>query len=127
MKNPARWTKGTLPVLAALVLTCVTTLPANASAAMQRGQNQSRSVMGRVVGEHDAPMQRAVVYLKNTKTLAIKTYITDSDGSYHFPALTPNVDYEIYAEREGARSDTKTLSGFDSRKVATITLKIKGK
>jgi hypothetical protein len=35
------------------------------------------------------------------------------------------VDYEIYAEYEGARSDTKTLSAFDSRKQATINLKVK--
>jgi hypothetical protein len=34
------------------------------------------------------------------------------------------VDYEIYAEKEGQRSDTKTLSAFDNRKQLTVTLKI---
>jgi hypothetical protein len=57
----------------------------------------------------------------------MKTYITEQDGSYRFPALANNVDYEVYAEYQGSRSDTKTLSGFDSRRQANITLKIKGK
>lgn len=99
--------------------------PANASAVLQRGQNESRTLVGRVFDRQDTPVAKAIVYLKNTKTLAIKTYITDTDGSYRFPALATNVDYEIYAEHEGARSDTKTLSGFDSRKQANITLRIK--
>jgi len=101
---------------------------ARASALVQRNsQADSKTLTGRVVNAQDAPMQKAIVYLKNTKTLAIKTYISESDGSYRFPGLAANVDYEVYAEREGARSDTKTLSGFDSRRQANITLKIKGK
>jgi len=40
--------------------------------------------------------------------------------------LAPNVDYEVHAEYKGARSDTKTLSSFDSRKEAIINLKING-
>jgi hypothetical protein len=66
-----------------------------------------------------------VVHLKNTRTLAIKTYITEPDGSYRFSALSPNVDYELYAEYQGGHSDTKTLSAFDNRKQVTMTLKIK--
>jgi hypothetical protein len=100
---------------------------ASATAFFQRGQADSRTLTGRVFNREDAPLQKAIVYLKNTKTLAMKTYITEQDGSYRFPALANNVDYEVYAEYQGARSDTKTLSGFDSRRQANITLKIKGK
>ena len=97
-----------------------------ASGLEQRGgQADSRTLIGRVLNHQEAPVQKAIVYLKNTKTLAIKTYITEQDGSYRFPALATNVDYEVYAESQGARSDTKTLSGFDSRKEANITLKLK--
>jgi hypothetical protein len=88
-------------------------------------QDHTRSLMGRVLSREDEPLAKAVVYLKNTKTLAVKTYITDADGSYHFPALSPNVDYEVHAEYNGAHSDTKTLSAFDNRKQANITLRIK--
>jgi hypothetical protein len=100
---------------------------AGATAFFQRGQADSRTLTGRVFNREDAPLQKAIVYLKNTKTLAMKTYITEQDGSYRFPALANNVDYEVYAEYQGSRSDTKTLSGFDSRRQANITLKIKGK
>ena len=55
----------------------------------------------------------------------IRTYISDADGSYRFPALQPNVDYEVYAESNGSRSDTKTVSAFDDRKLLDITLRLK--
>jgi hypothetical protein len=66
-----------------------------------------------------------VVYLKNMKSLTVKTVIAGNDGSYRFPELSPNVDYEIYAQREGKKSDTKTLSQFDDRQKANIILRIK--
>ncbi|HZD95396.1 MAG TPA: carboxypeptidase-like regulatory domain-containing protein [Candidatus Sulfotelmatobacter sp.] len=113
--------------VAALALACVIpSLPLMATPVFQRGrQGDSRSLSGRVFDRQEAPLQKAIVYLKNTKTLAIKTYITETDGSYRFPALAPNVDYEVYAEYQGERSATKTLSGFDSRRQANIMLKIK--
>jgi len=87
-------------------------------------RSELRSLTGHVFSGETQPVPKAVVYLKNTKTLAVKTYITEQDGSYRFPALAPNVDYEVYAEFQGAHSDTKTLSAFDSRKQANITLRI---
>ena len=102
------------------------TPPALASEFEQRGsQGDSRTLTGHVLNSQNEPLQKAIVYIKNTKSLAIKTYISEPDGSYRFAGLAPNVDYEVYAEHQGARSDTKTLSGFDSRKQVTITLKIK--
>ena len=88
-------------------------------------QDHTRTLTGRVFDRQDQPLEKAVVYLKNTKSLVVKTYITDPDGSYRFPALSPNVDYEVYAEHNGARSDTKTVSSFDTRKVVNITLRVK--
>jgi|SRR6266850_4152906 len=85
---------------------------------------QLRSVNGRVTGSGDAPLKDAIVYIKNTRTLAVKTYIADDAGKYQFNALMPSVDYEIFAESNGKKSDTRTLSSFDSRKDVTINLKI---
>lgn len=102
------------------------TQTARASELAQRSsQGESRTLTGHVLSGQNEPLQKAIVYLKNTKTLAIKTYISEADGSYRFAGLAPNVDYEVYAEHQGGRSDTKTLSSFDSRKQANITLKIK--
>lgn len=86
---------------------------------------QPRSVIGHVFSRENQPVNKAIVYLKNTKTANIKTYICDPEGSFHFPSLAPNVDYEIYAELSGDRSDTKTLSAFDNRKQINVTLHLK--
>ena len=88
-------------------------------------QDRNRTLVGIVFGSGEQPLQKAIVYLKNTKTLGVTTYISDPDGSYRFPALSPNVDYEVHAEYKGAHSDTKTLSAFDNRKQAKINLHIK--
>jgi Carboxypeptidase regulatory-like domain len=92
----------------------------------QRSREELRALTGRVHGDQDRPIADAVVYLKNTKTLVVKTYITEANGTYRFPALSSNVDYEVHAEYKGGRSDTKTLSSFDSRKQAIINLKVNG-
>jgi hypothetical protein len=112
-------------ILLAAALFAVPT--ARASALFQRGQGEARTLVGHVLDDREQPLQKAIVYLKNTKNLAIKTYISEPDGTFRFSGLAPNIDYEVYAEHEGARSDTKTLSGFDSRRQVTMTLKIKGK
>ena len=85
---------------------------------------QLRSVNGRVTSSEDAPLKDAIVYIKNTRTLAVKTYIADDAGKYQFNALLPNTDYEIFAESKGKKSDKRTLSSFDSRKDVTINLRI---
>lgn len=108
-----------LPIGVAVVLM------AGLACAMAQSAGALRTVSGHVVNAHGQPLLKAVVHLKNTRTLAIKTYITEADGAYRFTALSPNVDYELYAEYENSRSDTKTLSAFDSRKQATINLKVK--
>jgi Carboxypeptidase regulatory-like domain len=85
----------------------------------------SRILTGVVLDKSDAAVSNAVVYLKNMKSLVVKTVIAGNDGAYRFPELSPNVDYEVYAQREGKKSDTKTLSQFDDRQQANIVLRIK--
>jgi len=84
-----------------------------------------RNLSGHVLDHHDDAAAKAVVYLKNTKTLAVKTYISDPDGTYRFPALSPNVDYEIYAEMDGARSDIKRSALSIRRANVNLSLHIK--
>ncbi|HWR36503.1 MAG TPA: carboxypeptidase-like regulatory domain-containing protein [Clostridia bacterium] len=87
-------------------------------------QQRMRSLVGQVTDKGDRPLPSAIVYLKNTKTLTVKTFIADSEGGYRFHALSPNVDYEVHAEVNGKASDSKTLSAFDSRAEARINLKV---
>lgn len=84
----------------------------------------SRTLTGTVMDKADKPIPNAVVYLKNTKTLAVKTVFAQNDGAYRFPELSPNVDYDVYAVKDGKKSSTKTLSQFDNREKANINLQI---
>jgi len=95
-----------------------------AAAPEKKKESQLRTLDGVVRGQGDAALSGAVVYLKNTRTLAVKSLYTGDDGSYRFNALSPNTDYEVFAEYKGKRSDTKVLSSFDSRIQARINLKI---
>lgn len=103
----------------------MTLLPAASAFA---GETEAlRTLQGEVMADTEAPLPGAVVFLKNTKTMAVRSFVSDDKGNYRFTSLSPNVDYEVHAEYNGKQSDTKTLSSFDSRRVAYINLKIKGK
>lgn len=86
-----------------------------------------RSVQGTVTDAAGNPVPGAVVHLKNTKTLQIRSFIAKEDGSYAFHGLSTNVDFELRAEHDGAASDVRTLSVFDSRNKAVINLRLKKK
>jgi hypothetical protein len=83
-----------------------------------------RMLTGKVLDRHDNPLPDAIVYLANTRTRAVKSYIIGPDGAYHFPELSPNIDYEVYAQYKGQKSETKTVSQFDDRKIVNIVLRI---
>ncbi len=92
-----------------------------------KGTEQTRSVEGVVTQDSGAVVNGAVVQLKNTKTLEIRSYFTKNDGQYYFNGLSPDINYELKASYQGASSGTKTLSSFDSRKEARINLKLNNK
>src|ERR1035438_3304289 len=98
-------------------------LPLGGSGSSDPGRKETRvttrTLTGVVLGKSDAPVSNAVVYLKNMKSLAVKTVIAGNDGAYRFPELSPDVDYEIYAQREGKKSDTKPWSQLDARRRPT--------
>jgi hypothetical protein len=83
-----------------------------------------RMLTGKVLDRHDSPLTDSVVYLSDSRTHAVKSYIVGPDGAYHFPELSPNIDYEVYAQYKGQKSDTKTVSQFDDRKQVNIILRI---
>jgi len=86
--------------------------------------DNTRLLTGKVMDHSDNPIPNAVVYLTNTRTRAVKTYIVSQDGTFRFPSLQPNIDYEVYAAHDGHKSDSKTVSQFDDRAQVSINLKI---
>lgn len=84
----------------------------------------TKSVKGEVLGPEDVPLAKAVVQLKDLKTLNIRSFVTQEDGAYHFNGLRKDTDYELKATWMGKDSDTKRLSSFDTRDEAMIMLRI---
>ena len=102
-------------------------LPSSPRANTKDKEPVTRTLTGRVTNQAGSSLPQSVVYLTNTRTMAVKTYIVKEDGEYRFPALSPNADYQVYATYRDSRSDTKTLSSFDSHPQAVINLKIEQK
>jgi hypothetical protein len=111
-------------IAAILLWACAAVAQFGAGVQNKKNAPQVRDLEGQVTTHGDVPLPDAIVYLNNTKTLAVKTFITDQNGNYRFPGLAPNVDYEVFAEYHGKKSDRKTLSSFDSRQKPYINLRI---
>jgi len=90
----------------------------------RKDKSSGRLLFGKVLDHQDNPLPDAVVYVTNTRTRAVKTYIVGSDGTYRFPALSSAVDYEVYAQYKGRKSDTKAVSQFDDRSQVYMDLKV---
>jgi hypothetical protein len=89
-----------------------------------QSEGQSRLLQGQVTNGTGEAIPEAVVYLKNTRSQAIKTYIAGKDGDFRFPELPQNADFQLWAEFNGAKSPAKTMSAFDDRREITINLRI---
>jgi Carboxypeptidase regulatory-like domain len=91
----------------------------------RKGEPAVRSVTGTVTDASGGSVSGAVVQLKNTKTLQIRSFITKDEGQYYFQGLSPDVDFELHAETKTGNSPTHTLSSFNTEKQAVINLKLK--
>jgi hypothetical protein len=108
-----------------LCLLTVLSLFATISGAQDKKREaQLRTVRGVVLDKSENPISGCVVFLKNTRTNSVRSNYTDDTGKYRFSGLDPNTDYEVHAEKEGAKSSTRTISSFDGRKDIDLNLKI---
>jgi hypothetical protein len=113
--------KHRIPIL--LLLLLLAAVAADLSYGKTKGET-GRLLTGKVIDHQGNPVADAVVYLSDTRTRGVKTFIVGPDGAYRFPALSPNIDYEVYAQYNGHKSDTKTVSQFDDRLLVNIVLRI---
>ncbi len=85
---------------------------------------QLRTIEGMVCRKDGSPVQGAVVYLQDTKSLAVKSYLSDAQGQFHFRHLSMSLDYDVWAELNGKRSKTKSVSQFNSKPDLRYRLKL---
>jgi hypothetical protein len=112
----------------AVICTVLLAFCALAGAAPDKKEKSvGRLLYGKVLDPQDSPVADAVVYVTNTRTRAVKTYIVSKDGTYRFPALATGVDYQVYAQFNNLKSDTKSVSQFDDRAEVYLDLKINTK
>lgn len=91
-----------------------------------RAQNLGqRNVAGSVVDADANPVIGATVFLKNQKTKSIRSYSSDKDGRFRFAQVNMTDDYDLWAEKDGRKSATKTVSSWDARKEFETELKVK--
>ena|SRR6185437_15081297 len=84
-----------------------------------------RPLQGIVTDANGKVVSGAIVQLKNTRTLQVRSYITKEQGSYYFSGLNKDVDYEVKAQANGKTSAQHTLSSFDTKAEPVINLQIK--
>jgi hypothetical protein len=87
----------------------------------------TKTLQGRVFGSGDTPLSGAIVYLEDSKTNDIRSFISTDNGSYRFGQLSTDTDYQVWARYKNAKSPTKAVSSYDSRTEVTIDLHIKTK
>jgi len=110
--------------LAIIVVLMAASTPV-ASAQRKQAQDQNvRSVQGVVEDPQGNLVEGAVVQLKNTKSLQVRSFITQREGNFYFHGLSPDVDYELKAEYKDLASPVRRLSVFDSRKKAVVNLRL---
>jgi hypothetical protein len=108
--------------LVAAALLLVVSVAAHA-APDNKDKPQGRLLLGKVLDQQDNPVVGAIVYVTSLRTHAVKTYIVGQEGTYRFPGLA-TTDYEVYAQFNGHKSDTKSVSQFDDRSQVYIDLRI---
>lgn len=84
-----------------------------------------RNVTGSVVDDTSTLVSGATVFLKNLKTKSIRSYTSADNGRFRFAQVGMTDDYELWAEKNGKKSGTKTVSSWDARKEFETELKLK--
>jgi hypothetical protein len=106
---------------------CALWLSAQDKAQDKKHSSQLKTVRGVVLDKSDNPVQSAVVFLKDTHSNQVRSNITNDQGEYRFSGLDPNAEYELYAEKEGAKSQTRNISSFETRMDIVLNLKLQRK
>ena len=91
-----------------------------------QAQNMGQRVVeGNVVDANSATVAGATVFLKDLKSKSIRSYTSEANGRFYFAQVNMIDEYDLWAEKDGKKSPSKTVSSWDSRKDFTTELKLK--
>jgi hypothetical protein len=107
-----------------LVGTLLLGLTVFAGMAFAQSNDSLRAVEGTVADADGSPVNGAIVQLKDTKSLQIRSFITRENGAYMFQGLKKSVEYELKAKFKDRESKPKLLTIYDDRQRASMDLKL---
>lgn len=123
MKHRASWMAGA--AFAVLVSGLVPSATYGGIATAQAQNFGQRVVIGSVVDDASALTPGATVFLRNVKTKSIRSYTSGKDGRFRFAQVNKSEDFDLWAEKDGKKSPTKSVSSWDTRKEFETELKLK--
>lgn len=122
MRIRVGWAAGVALAVLALGVGPFSQFGSPAAQAQNFGQ---RVVAGSVQDANSADVSGATVFLRDTKTKSIRSYTTEASGKFRFVQVAMNDDYDLWAEKDGHKSASKTVSSWDTRKEVEEILKLK--
>ena len=84
-----------------------------------------RTVSGAVLDGASNPVVGATVFLKNQKSKTIHSFTSVASGHFYFAQVNKSEDFDLWAEKDGKKSDVKTVSSWDDRAQFVTDLKLK--
>jgi len=116
-----------LPALTALVLGILfVSSYSSISGFVAQAQNLGeRTVSGAVLDNASNPVQGATVFLKNQKTKTIRSFTSVAMGHFYFAQVNKAEDFDLWAEKDGKKSEVKTVSSWDDRSKFVTDLRLK--
>lgn len=122
MRLRTRWAAGTVLAALTLLVGPVSRLASRAAEAQNLGQ---RVVEGVVIDANSAEVNEATVFLRNTKTKTIRSFTTEKGGRFRFVQVNMSEDFDLWADKDGEKSASKTISSWDTRKDVEEVLRLK--
>jgi hypothetical protein len=86
-----------------------------------------RIIEGVVLDADKNPVPRAVLQLKDLRTLQVRSFVSQVDGKYRFTGLRLDTDYEVKATLADLSSEVKRVSSYDSRNTVTVNFTLAAK
>ncbi len=110
------------PALGILLLGFFSTINGLNARAQNLGE---RTVTGTVVDSATNPVPGATVFLKNQKSKSIRSFTSLANGHFYFAQVNKAEDFDLWAEKNGKKSEVKTVSSWDERAQFVTELHLK--